>query len=57
MNILNYWTHSVLCRCDSAFLSGVALMLFACIVWLKLVSYAHTNNDMRALAKSAEKVQ
>ncbi|XP_007012779.2 PREDICTED: diacylglycerol O-acyltransferase 1 isoform X1 [Theobroma cacao] len=42
-------------RCDSAFLSGVALMLFACIVWLKLVSYAHTNNDMRALAKSAEK--
>ncbi|XWS72200.1 hypothetical protein CRYUN_Cryun02cG0019800 [Craigia yunnanensis] len=45
----------VILRCDSAFLSGVALMLFACIVWLKLVSYAHTNNDMRALAKSAEK--
>ncbi|XVE70628.1 hypothetical protein DITRI_Ditri10aG0086400 [Diplodiscus trichospermus] len=45
----------VILRCDSAFLSGVALMLFACIVWLKLVSYAHTNYDMRALAKSAEK--
>ncbi|XWS17429.1 hypothetical protein CRYUN_Cryun33cG0066700 [Craigia yunnanensis] len=45
----------VILRCDSAFLSGVALILFACIVWLKLVSYAHTNNDMRALAKSAEK--
>ncbi|XP_022732575.1 diacylglycerol O-acyltransferase 1-like isoform X4 [Durio zibethinus] len=45
----------VILRCDSAFLSGVALMLFACIVWLKLVSYAHTNNDMRALAKSPEK--
>ncbi|XVE97962.1 hypothetical protein REPUB_Repub03eG0064300 [Reevesia pubescens] len=45
----------VILRCDSAFLSGVALMLFACIVWLKLVSYAHTNNDMRSLAKSAEK--
>ncbi|XVF48980.1 hypothetical protein PTKIN_Ptkin03bG0231700 [Pterospermum kingtungense] len=45
----------VILRCDSAFFSGLALMLFACIVWLKLVSYAHTNNDMRALAKSAEK--
>ncbi|OMO91705.1 Sterol O-acyltransferase [Corchorus olitorius] len=45
----------VILRCDSAFLSGVALMLFACIVWLKLVSYAHTNHDMRALAKSPEK--
>ncbi|XVF88790.1 hypothetical protein PTKIN_Ptkin19aG0079500 [Pterospermum kingtungense] len=45
----------VILRCDSAFLSGIALMLFACIVWLKLVSYAHTNHDMRALAKSAEK--
>ncbi|KAE8712543.1 Diacylglycerol O-acyltransferase 1 [Hibiscus syriacus] len=41
--------------CDSAFLSGIALMLFACIVWLKLVSYAHTNSDMRSIAKSAEK--
>ncbi|CAK7352566.1 unnamed protein product [Dovyalis caffra] len=45
-----------LCRCDSAFLSGVTLMLFACIVWLKLVSYAHTNSDMRAIAKSIDKV-
>lgn len=46
----------VLNRCDSAVLSGVALMLVACIVWLKLVSYAHTNYDMRALTKSLEKV-
>ncbi|XVF35050.1 hypothetical protein REPUB_Repub18cG0111500 [Reevesia pubescens] len=45
----------IILRCDSAFLSGVALMLFACIGWLKLVSYAHTNHDMRALARSAEK--
>lgn len=43
-------------RCDSAFVSGVTLMLFTCIVWLKLVSYAHTNYDMRALAVSNEKV-
>ncbi|KAG6431682.1 hypothetical protein SASPL_109764 [Salvia splendens] len=42
-------------RCDSAVLSGVALMLFACIVWLKLVSYAHTNYDLRVLAKSQDK--
>nr|QTQ94648.1 diacylglycerol acyltransferase I [Salvia hispanica] len=45
----------VILRCDSAVLSGVALMLFACIVWLKLVSYAHTNYDLRVLAKSQEK--
>ncbi|KAK4774450.1 hypothetical protein SAY86_009385 [Trapa natans] len=42
----------VILRCDSAVLFGVALMLFACIVWLKLVSYAHTNYDMRSLSKS-----
>ncbi|XP_014498572.1 diacylglycerol O-acyltransferase 1C [Vigna radiata var. radiata] len=45
----------VILRCDSAFVSGVTLMLFTCIVWLKLVSYAHTNYDMRALAVSKEK--
>ncbi|KAG6723300.1 hypothetical protein I3842_03G201400 [Carya illinoinensis] len=45
----------VILRCDSAVLFGVVLMLFACIVWLKLVSYAHTNYDMRALTKSIEK--
>ncbi|KAK7329674.1 hypothetical protein VNO77_23848 [Canavalia gladiata] len=44
----------VILSCDSAFLSGVTLMLFACIVWLKLVSYAHTSNDLRALTKSIE---
>ncbi|RDX87619.1 Diacylglycerol O-acyltransferase 1B [Mucuna pruriens] len=45
----------VILSCDSAFLSGVTLMLFSCVVWLKLVSYAHTNYDMRALTKSVEK--
>ncbi|XP_048335812.1 diacylglycerol O-acyltransferase 1 isoform X4 [Ziziphus jujuba] len=45
----------LMCWCDSAVLSGVALMLFACIVWLKLVSYAHTNYDLRALAKLTDK--
>ncbi|XP_030551909.1 diacylglycerol O-acyltransferase 1A isoform X1 [Rhodamnia argentea] len=45
----------VILRCDSAVLSGVTLMLFACIVWLKSVSYAHTNYDIRSLAKSVEK--
>ncbi|KAL3322983.1 hypothetical protein AABB24_040199 [Solanum stoloniferum] len=44
----------VILRCDSAFLSGVTLMMFACIVWMKLVSYAHTNYDMRQLAKSVD---
>ncbi|KAJ6913951.1 hypothetical protein NC651_016258 [Populus alba x Populus x berolinensis] len=46
---------SVILRCDSAFLSGVTLMLFSCIVWLKLVSYAHTNSDLRAIAKSIDR--
>ncbi|CAH9053575.1 unnamed protein product [Cuscuta epithymum] len=45
----------VILGCDSAFPSGVTLMLFASIVWLKLVSYAHSNYDMRALAKSLDK--
>ncbi|KAJ4951508.1 hypothetical protein NE237_028340 [Protea cynaroides] len=45
----------VILRCDSAVLFGIALMLLTCIVWLKLVSYAHTNYDMRALAKSTDK--
>lgn len=47
---------SMLHRCDSAVLSGCTLMLFTCIVWLKLVSYAHTNYDLRVLAKSLDKV-
>lgn len=45
----------VILRLQSVVLSGVTLMLFASIVWLKLVSYAHTNYDMRALAKSVDK--
>lgn len=44
----------VILRCDSAVLSGVTLMVFACIVWLKLVSYSHANYDLRALAKSGK---
>ncbi|KAG1335378.1 diacylglycerol O-acyltransferase 1-2 [Cocos nucifera] len=42
-------------RCDSAVLSSIALMLFASVVWLKLVSYAHTNYDMRTLSRSIDK--
>ncbi|KMS96848.1 hypothetical protein BVRB_8g199240 [Beta vulgaris subsp. vulgaris] len=45
----------VILRCDSAVLFGVTLMLFACTMWLKLVSYAHTNYDMRAIAKASIK--
>jgi hypothetical protein len=53
---ISYGSMALLCRCDSAFLSGSTLMLLTCIVWLKLVSYAHTTYDMRALAVSNEKV-
>ncbi|KAL4194528.1 hypothetical protein AMTRI_Chr05g69080 [Amborella trichopoda] len=45
----------VILRCDSAVLSGLALMLFTSIIWLKLVSYAHTNYDLRTLAESENK--
>ncbi|EPS70137.1 diacylglycerol acyltransferase, partial [Genlisea aurea] len=45
----------VILKCDSAVLSGVTLMLLTCIVWLKLISYVHTNYDLRALEKSLEK--
>ncbi|XP_062091063.1 diacylglycerol O-acyltransferase 1B isoform X2 [Humulus lupulus] len=45
----------VILRCDSAVLSGYALIMLACIVWLKLVSYAHSNYDMRALSRLIEK--
>ncbi|CAH9143706.1 unnamed protein product [Cuscuta epithymum] len=47
----------VILWCDSAIISGVALMLLTCTVWLKLVSYAHTNYDMRALSKSFHEVE
>jgi diacylglycerol O-acyltransferase-1 len=43
-------------RCDSAVLSGFVLMFLASIMWMKLVSYAHTNYDIRVLSKSTEKV-
>ncbi|KAL4589493.1 hypothetical protein LXL04_002400 [Taraxacum kok-saghyz] len=40
---------------DSVVLSGVSLMLCACINWLKLVSFVHTNYDMRSIVKSTDK--
>ncbi|PWA48836.1 type 1 diaclyglycerol acyltransferase [Artemisia annua] len=42
-------------RFDSVVLSGVTLMLCACINWLKLVSFVHTNYDMRSLVNSTNK--
>ncbi|KAM0932518.1 putative diacylglycerol O-acyltransferase [Dioscorea sansibarensis] len=45
----------VILRCDSTVVSGLTLMLFACTVWLKLVSYAHTNYDLRTLSNSVDK--
>ncbi|KAH7681981.1 Diacylglycerol O-acyltransferase protein [Dioscorea alata] len=42
-------------RSDSAVLSGLVLMLFTTIVWLKLVSYAHTNYDLRNFPDSDNK--
>ncbi|KAF9612615.1 hypothetical protein IFM89_002211 [Coptis chinensis] len=46
---------NMILRFDSAVQSGIILMLFASIVWLKLVSYAHTNYDMRDLSKPVVK--
>ncbi|KAF6994226.1 hypothetical protein CFC21_010981 [Triticum aestivum] len=46
----------VILMCDSAVVSGFLLMFIACIVWLKLVSFAHTNHDIRQLTISGKKV-
>ncbi|MFS7982714.1 putative diacylglycerol O-acyltransferase [Helianthus anomalus] len=40
---------------DSVVLSGVSLMLCACINWLKLTSFVHTSYDMRSLMNSTDK--
>lgn len=45
------------CRVQSAMLSGLTLILIAVTGWMKLVSYAHTNSDVRALIKAGEKVR
>ncbi|TKW22783.1 hypothetical protein SEVIR_4G250800v4 [Setaria viridis] len=45
----------VILKCDSAVLSGFVLMFLASIMWMKLVSYAHTNYDIRVLSKSTLK--
>lgn len=39
----------VIMRVQPALLSGIILMLFSITYWMKLVSYAHTNYDLRAL--------
>eukprot|EP00252_Welwitschia_mirabilis_P011552 TRINITY_DN25829_c0_g1_i2.p1 TRINITY_DN25829_c0_g1~~TRINITY_DN25829_c0_g1_i2.p1 ORF type:complete len:467 (-),score=30.93 TRINITY_DN25829_c0_g1_i2:24-1424(-) len=41
----------VIQRCHSSVLSGLALMLYATTVWLKLVSYAHANWDLRVTSE------
>jgi len=43
-------------RVQSAILSGLILILIALTGWMKLVSYAHTNSDIRALVQAGEKV-
>ncbi|XP_074591693.1 diacylglycerol O-acyltransferase 1-2-like [Curcuma longa] len=45
----------IILRCDSSVLSGFVLMFIASIVWLKLVSYAHTNYDIRMLSQNIHK--
>uniref|UniRef100_J3M4Q0 O-acyltransferase n=1 Tax=Oryza brachyantha TaxID=4533 RepID=J3M4Q0_ORYBR len=46
----------VILKCDSAVLSGFLLIFIACIVWLKLVSFAHTNHDIRQVTIGSKKV-
>lgn len=42
---------------QSALLSGLVLIIIAVTGWMKLISYAHTNKDLRELLKAGEKVQ
>lgn len=44
------------CRVQSALLFGFVLILLSITTWMKLVSYAHTNYDIRALKKDGLKV-
>jgi len=46
----------VIHRVQSAILSGLTLILIAVTGWMKLVSYAHTNADVRALIKADDKL-
>ncbi|CAM6090832.1 unnamed protein product [Calypogeia fissa] len=46
----------VIHRCNSAIPAGLILTLLAIVGWMKLISYAHTNGDARALAKKGKKV-
>eukprot|EP00249_Psilotum_nudum_P013156 c24184_g1_i1 orf=196-1641(+) len=45
----------VIQRVHSALLSGIILLLFSVTGWMKLISYAHTNYDLRVLYLSGEK--
>ncbi|PWA80564.1 Membrane bound O-acyl transferase, MBOAT [Artemisia annua] len=49
--------NAMLKRFDSVVVSGVSLMLCACINWLKLVSFVHTNYDMRSVTNSTNKAE
>ncbi|MCO5594668.1 hypothetical protein L7F22_048701 [Adiantum nelumboides] len=42
-------------RFGPALLSGIVLMLSSITYWMKLISYAHVNHDLRALALESEK--
>jgi hypothetical protein len=41
---------------QSALLPGVVLILIALTGWMKLISYAHANKDVREILKAGEKV-
>lgn len=43
-------------RVQSALLPGLVLILIAVTGWMKLISYAHVNKDMRELLRAKEKV-
>eukprot|EP00250_Pteridium_aquilinum_P010430 c19381_g1_i1 orf=218-1633(+) len=45
----------VIMRVRPMLLSGIVLMLFSITYWMKLISYAHTNYDLRALGSENEK--
>ncbi|KAG0587716.1 hypothetical protein KC19_2G186400 [Ceratodon purpureus] len=45
----------VIHRVQSALLPGLVLILIALIGWMKLLSYAHANKDVREILKAGEK--
>ncbi|KAL2608149.1 hypothetical protein R1flu_026722 [Riccia fluitans] len=56
-NVAILYPSYIIHRFNSSLLSGFILIMVSIVTWMKLISYAHTNSDARALARKGEKVE